>query len=229
MSKARATPTIHSAHDNAGQLKTANYGWTTRNFTYNWDDAGNRTSVIDGNIYKTHFTNALNQYTSAGGDAVSNGSVHEIAAYKSVTYKYYGDTWLSSVLGGGNTYNLYYDALGRCVERKLITGTSTTTNYYLYDGEHWTVEYDGAGAVRSTTIYGNGIDEVIRGYGGGQYPLPDRNGNTAVVTGNIVNGAAEVKEQYRYDAFGAPTIKNAAAQCSTSAIGNRFCSRDGHT
>ncbi len=73
------------------------------------------------------------------GDTISNGPEHEIMQYKAMTYKYYGDTYLSSVTGGGSTYQLFYDALGRCVERK----TNGVAKYYLYDGEHWVVEYDG--------------------------------------------------------------------------------------
>jgi RHS repeat-associated protein len=72
-----------------------------------------------------------------------------------------------------------------------------------------------------------GIDEVLwRWLGLSHFPLPDRNGNTAFITGDIVNGAAPpIREQYRYDAFGAPTFKNAAGTDLTtqaSAIGNRF-------
>jgi RHS repeat-associated protein len=63
-----------------------------------------------------------------------------------------------------------------------------------------------------------------RGVNGGEFPLPDRNGNTAFVTGAMAsNGVAVVKESYRYDAFGAPTIYNGAnAVITSSAIGNRF-------
>ena len=75
-----------------------------------------------------------------------------------MAYRYYGDTYLSSVTGGGSTYQLYYDALGRCVERKLtappVNGVSTTTtNYYLYDGEHWVVEYKGDGKIFTVTPF----------------------------------------------------------------------------
>ncbi len=147
-------------------------------------------------------------------------------------YKYYGDTWLSSATALVNNvttkYELFYDALGRCVEHKTTVGTnSPTKNYYLFDGEHWTVEWEGNGStIKSTMVYGNGIDEVIaRAIGGGQYPLPDRNGNIAVVTGNVVNGRAQVLESYRYDAFGAPSFFDANGNliaAGASQIGNRF-------
>ena len=74
-----------------------------------------------------------------------------------MTYKYYGDTYLSSVTGGGNTYQLYYDALGRCVERK----TNGVAKYYLYDGEHWIQEYLGTGRVIAVRVYGLGVDEIL--------------------------------------------------------------------
>ena len=37
----------------------------------------------------------------------------EIATYKAMIYKYYGDTYLSFGDSGGNTYELFYDALGQ--------------------------------------------------------------------------------------------------------------------
>ena len=43
-------------YDLAGELKTASYGWASpvRNVTYNWDDAGNRTNVVDGGVQTTN-------------------------------------------------------------------------------------------------------------------------------------------------------------------------------
>jgi RHS repeat-associated protein len=223
------TTTDNFTYDDAGQLKNATYGWANPlgNCTYNWDNAGNRLSAGG----KNYTPNAYNQYTAVTGDTITNGSEHEIASYKAMAYKYYGDTYLSSVTGGGNTYQLYYDALGRCVERKLIVGTTLTTNYYLYDGEHWIQEYKSDGTSYTGAVYGLGVDEILgRGVNGvAHWPLPDRNGNTAVVTSSMTGAGSTltttILEQYRYDAFGAPTFKNAAGTnlaTQASAIGNRF-------
>ncbi len=48
------------------------------------------------------------------------------------------------------------------------------------------MEYNGDGTFKSSTVYGLGIDEVLaRGVSAGEWPLPDRNGNTAWVTGTV--------------------------------------------
>ena len=61
---------------------------------------------------------------------------------------------------------LFYDALGRCVKRTMVTsGGSPVTNYYIFDGAHWAVEYDANGASRSNAVYGLRMDEVIAGSG----------------------------------------------------------------
>jgi RHS repeat-associated protein len=191
------------------------------NCTYNWDDAGNRLSAGG----KNYTPNAYNQYTAVTGDVIHNGSEHEIDQYKAMTYKYYGDTYLSSVSGSGKTYQLYYDALGRCVERK----TDGVAKYYLYDGEHWIQEYLANGTSYSGAVYGLGIDEILgRGVNGvAHWPLPDRNGNTAVVTSSMTGSGStlttKILEQYRYDAFGTPVVfTGGGIKIDSSAIGNRF-------
>jgi len=54
--------------------------------TYLYDNAGNRNSVSDSVNGTTAYTpNNLNQYVNnVGSDAITNGTQHEIASYKSV-------------------------------------------------------------------------------------------------------------------------------------------------
>ena len=59
--------------------------------------------------------------------------------------------------GGGNSYQLGYDALGRCVKRTL----NGTTTFYIYDGERPILEYKSSGALAGSNVYGNGIDELL--------------------------------------------------------------------
>ena len=99
----------------------------------------------------------------------------------------------------------------------VINGGTATRNYYIFDGEHWVMEYNSSGANVSNVLYGRGMDEVIaRGVNGqGWFYFPDRNGNISVVT----DGANTVRESYRYDAFGAPTVTVGTGQ---QPINNRF-------
>lgn len=47
-------------------------------------------------------------------------------------------------------------ALGPAMVRVSVINGATTTNYYLFDGEHWVVEYDSRGAIQSNALYGAG-------------------------------------------------------------------------
>ena len=95
-----------------------------RTVTYVYDKAGNRTAVgdtVNGTAYYT--PNNLNQYQSInnGSDPITNGPEHEIASYKNASYTYMKDEHLTRVTSGTSTYDLAYDALGRCVKRTVRT------------------------------------------------------------------------------------------------------------
>jgi RHS repeat-associated protein len=89
--------------------------------TYHLDNAGNRTGVTDSLSGTTSYNpNNLNQYiNNIGADAISNGVEHEIGSYKNFSYTYMKDEHLIRVTSVANTYDLAYDALGRCVKRTL--------------------------------------------------------------------------------------------------------------
>jgi RHS repeat-associated protein len=218
-------------------IKSANYSFdrecgqgpeaveTVRTVTYNLDKAGNRTLVgdtVNGNA--TYTPNALNQYTAVTGSTISNGPEHEISAYQNVSYTYINDEHLTRASDGTNTYDLTYDALGRCVKR-ILNGVTT---YYIYDGEKPILEYNANNALVGFNLYGKGIDEIIeRGaYGADNawhwyFYQQDRNGNVTHLTnyGTTVTAI----EKYRYDAFGKPTIYNGSGQViAATAFGNRF-------
>jgi RHS repeat-associated protein len=93
-----------------------------RTVTYVYDKAGNRTALGDTVNGTTSYTpNNLNQYQSInnGSDPITNGNEHEVASYKNVSYTYMKDEHLTRVTSGNNTYDLAYDALGRCVKRTV--------------------------------------------------------------------------------------------------------------
>ena len=104
-----------------GELNTAQLGNFNRSVTYTLNNAGNRTSVLDTSITTTYSPNAINQYTAVTGHSIGNGPEHEISGFDGVNYSYINDERLATVTSGSNTYNLAYDALGRCVKRTLYT------------------------------------------------------------------------------------------------------------
>ncbi len=107
-------------------------GNPARAVNYALDLVGNRNQVTDsatGTV--TYQKTNLNQYWYVGPDPIYNGSEHEIAGYKGISYGYINDGRLTSVSGNGNNYQIKYDALGRTISRTL----NNQTTYYYYDGE----------------------------------------------------------------------------------------------
>jgi RHS repeat-associated protein len=216
-----------------------------RSVTYYVDRAGNRQQVTDSsNPTATYAANNINQYSSVSGCSITNGLEHEVSSFQgptdpgAVTYTYINDEHLKQVSDtSGNTYYLYYDALGRCVKRTLIIpapasiNTTTTTTYYIYDGDKPIVEYSSTGIV-GRNVYGKGIDEVLMrtdpGVNGGNafYYAHDHEGSvTHLLDGRSTPSSqtGNVIEQYKYDAFGAPTFYDVNnTQINSTAYDNRF-------
>jgi RHS repeat-associated protein len=175
---------------------------------------------VNGNA--TYAPNNLNQYTSVRGSSVINGAEHEIQSYDSVSYYYINDEHLKTVTGGGNTYNLFYDALGRCVKRSL----NGATTYYIYDGEKPVLEYRSTDLSHpAKNLYGKWIDEILMRYDPSfnpdltYYYQHDHEGSVT----HLLDTSGNVIESYKYDAFGAPAIYDGQGNLlSSSAKSNRF-------
>ena len=172
-------------------------------FTYTLNKAGNRTSVNG----QTYSPNSINQYTgSVGVNPITNGTDHQISDYYGFHHAYMRDQEMTQISAPGLTYDLAYDALGRCVKR-TVNGDPT---YYIYDGDKPILEYRSNGAL-ARNLYGKGIDEILMRYdpavNGGQwfYYQQDHEGSVTHLT-NWNNYNGQIIERYRYDAFGAPTI-----------------------
>ena len=84
--------------------------------------------------------------------------------------------------------------------------TNGIASYFAYDGEREILECDGGGGLLSYALYGIGVDEVIvrLNHGSWQLPFQDYLGSTSAIA--IASG--EIKEQYRYDAFGTPEFRS---------------------
>jgi RHS repeat-associated protein len=206
-----------------GELWTANYGAMNRSVTYNIDQMGNRTSVVDTGVTTTYTQAAggLNQYGQVGTNTVGNGSEHEIALYQNIAYGYVNDERLASVSGNGHNYALLYDALGRCVKRTL----DNATTFYIYDGEKPIAEYNSAGGVVARNLYGKGIDEILMRIDatlGTFYYQDDHEGSVT----HLTSAAGAILERYRYDVFGTPSISDANGNPlnppNASAYNSRF-------
>jgi RHS repeat-associated protein len=199
-----------------------------RTVDYTWDKAGNRSNMnenITGGASTScayQVTN-LNQYSQAGNDAVINGNHHELTNYQNTAYSYINDTHLCAITGDSHTYQLSYDALGRCVVR-MFDGV---TNYYIYDGEKAILEYSTGYNLLAANLYGRGIDEILMrtDYSASPartwYYQDDHEGSITQLT----DGNGNIVETYRYDAFGKPAFwngDNPPRQIEGSNYNNRF-------
>ena len=183
--------------------------------------------------------NNLNQYSSVSGSSISNGNEHEVYSFQGlydthqVNYYYVNDEHLKTVSDTvlGKTYNLLYDALGRCVKRDL---NGTTTTYYIYAGEKPIVEYNSSGTIIARTVYGKGIDEILMrketGINDGNwfYYADDHEGSvTHLLDGRSTPSSqtGNVLEKYAYDAFGVPTFMDSGGNNlnpNATVYNNRF-------
>jgi RHS repeat-associated protein len=195
-----------------GELNVAQYGLVngqnpSRTVNYTLDKAGNRTSVVDNGASTTYTLNPnnLNEYSRVGAYTLTNGNEHEISDYQGLHYTYINDERLSSVNDGTNTYYVYYDALGRCVKRKLNTDNNTT--YYIYDGEKPILEYNSSDVLIARNVYGKGIDEILMrkesSVNGGAWFYYEDNHEGSVT--HLLDASGNKIEVYKYDAFGAIT------------------------
>ena len=165
------------------------------------------------------------------GCSITNGLEHEVSNFRGandpgqIHYSYINDEHLATVSDGPHTYNLYYDALGRCVKRAL----NGTTTYYIHDGEKPIVEYNSSGTIIARNVLGKGIDEILMrketGINDGNwfYYAHDHEGSvTHLLDGRSTprTQTGEVIDRYTYDAYGAPTFNN--GQLNSTAYNNRF-------
>ncbi len=120
-----------------------------------------------------------------------------------------------------HTTTFTYDGIGRCV-RRVIDGAVAV---FTYDGWRQIAEWDGTGNLVATNIYGIGIDEILftSNVDGQFFYKLDALGNVRFVLSSSSLRPDGLVEQYTYDAFGTPTIKNGSGTViSASAVGNRF-------
>ena len=184
-----------------------------RTVTYAYDAVGNRTSVSDTAGSTTTYTvNNLNQYTAIAGQNYTYSSRGDLATDGTWTYGYDPEGHLINAGKAGTTITYGYDGSGRRIQ-KNVNGTVTN---YVYDGDNLIEERGSSGSVLAKFIYSRGIDHPVKAVIGttAYYFQQDALGNVTALT----DGSGNLAEQYTYDAFGAPTIKNGAGTTLSTAM-----------
>ena len=194
---------------------------------YQYDNVGNRTSVLDLGVTKSYGANSVNAYTSISGFAApvhdANGNMNSGplgvvgAATSALTYGKENNNLLSA--SGTQATNFVYDAMGRLVQLSYTVNSVTKTEILSWAG--WTLmtrEIFSGNAVSETHRYtwGTDLPGTMEGAGGVggllaiernvagsntwdiRYTHADANGNIIALT----NSSGAVSARYRYDAFG---------------------------
>ena len=194
---------------------------------YQYDDVGNRTSVLDLGVTKSYGANSVNAYTSISGFAApahdANGNMNSGplgvvgAATSALTYGKENNNLLSA--SGTQATNFVYDAMGRLGQFSYTENSVTKTEILSWAG--WTLmsrEIFTGNAVSESHRYtwGTDLSGTMEGAGGVggllavernvagsniwdiRYTHVDANGNIIALT----NSSGNVSARYRYDAFG---------------------------
>ena len=217
-------------YDTANQLTSVKYNCTnpdttptnpSQTVTYTYDNAGNRTQVVDSlNGTSASTPNADNQYTTVGSNTATYDVRGNLTALGGTTYGYdasnrllsYGDSFANSVTQA-------YDPLGRCVKRTI----NGTTSFFVYDlGWRLLNEYNSSGGRIYRYVNGPASNEIVSRTDSSNVVVYYHTDGLGSIT-KLTSSTGAVLEQYSYDAFGKTTIQNASGTTITSsAYGNRF-------
>ena len=205
------------SYDPTDQLVQAKYG-TARTVGYQYDATGNRQNVSDNGSSQTYSANALNQYTSAGGNSLTYDANGNLTSASGAAYTYDAQNRLTSATVNGIVATFTHDPRNRVVKRVTDGAVVNLT----YDGWDLIEERDAAGALQQVYVHGAAVDELLATItpSGAVYYHADGLGSTVALTDNT--GTAV--ETYTYDAFGAATVHDPTTLDTrpSSHFANRF-------
>ncbi|KAF1084282.1 tRNA nuclease WapA precursor [Sporotomaculum syntrophicum] len=199
-------------YDNSNRLKTMHNklgGQTITQYSYNYDNNGNITSVTENGQTTSYIYDVLNrltgvqrpggeqlsyQYDSRGNRTTASPNDSGLDGFIPGDFSYSNWDQLATFTTGGQTSNYSYDPEG--LRTKKVTPSGTTRYHYDNTGRVIT-ESNAGGYVTAQTIWGN--QALARKVGGSYYYyLYNGHGDVTKVidqNGNIVNS-------YTYDEWG---------------------------
>lgn len=181
-----------------GAAFTDPHGVTQQNIQYVYDSTGNRISQNVNGFKTSYATNALNQYTAAGGVAYSYDKDGNLTATSDgTTYTYNSQNQLVEVQSAtGDTWTYTYDVLGNLI----ASNQNGQITQYLVDPSgigNVVGQYDGSGNLLANYTQGLRLVNQITSTGANYYNF-NITGSTIGVTG--ANGT--YANSYSYLPFG---------------------------
>jgi RHS repeat-associated protein len=186
------------SYDRTYQLTAVDYpdGYPFPDTTYNYDAVGNRTSVVTTNGTETYAVNNLNQYTSVAGQDYAYDGNGNLTSDRVKGLAYDFDNRLVAATNGSTVTVYKYDALGR----RIAEDVGGAVLAFVYDGDRIVGEYDGAGNMARTAIYGAGIDEALRLDAGSTHHY--YHGDALCSVWQMSDQTGSVAGETKYDVFG---------------------------
>ena len=207
---------------------------------YTLDGLGNRSQTQQtpwgGSATTVSYSfNAMNEYTAIGGTSRTHDSNGNLTDDGTQTYHYdYKNRLVEVRVSGSSTVvaKYKYDALGRRVEKHVVSGAVTTR--YILDGQDIVEEFDGNNTWLARYFHEDRIDHP-RAMDRADISDVDGDSNTSEILrftyhqnalGNVSEISAPgggVVEWVTYDVYGKATVRNSAGTTQGSSyVGNPF-------
>ena len=200
-------------YDVTGQLTSVTLP-DDRKIEYQYDAAGNRTTVVEGGTETSYLANNLNQYLTAGEttytyDADGN-LTGKTQGTNNWTYGYDSDSQLIEVAGPDGTWNYEYDPVGN----RIATIKDGIRTEYLIDPSgfgHVVGEYNSDGTSIASYVQGIGLVSQVSASNLSSYYDADAIGSITGLTG----ADGSYLNEYSYLPFGEELAK-------TETVSNPF-------
>lgn len=182
-----------------GTLSNGDIAAPTKEIAYNYDDLGNRTSVVEDGMTTTYVSNEMNEYASlSGAQNVSftyddNGN---LLTDGNAAYEYDHMDRLVKISDNGNAIDLVYDPFSRRIQEL----TSLESLNFYYAGFRSIEERNLEDEVERNLFYGTWIDDLV------SIALNDldyfMHANQIGSVSGITDQEGAINERYEYDPFG---------------------------
>lgn len=195
-------------------------GAIIQNYSYGYDNVGNRLSTNLNGSSSAYNINNLNQITNiSGAENISfTYDSRGNTTYDGTFYKKYDseNRLIKDSSSPANVIEYAYDAINRRIIKKL----NGSTLKYTYSGLAQIEERDAANILLNSTVFTNFLSPVANDKNGNRYFYHANELNSVEALSNA-NG--NITEMYRYDAYGKQNRYDSAGNIMTASVaGNRF-------